>query len=465
MESRTPRGDARARPAPARGVARRRGASLALSALLAAPLGVAGAPALWEDVSFAPPFKTFSPDGMRQVPGFRASGVALVNENFLRLTPDRQSKRGGLWATTRLEGDRAETWSATLRFRTSGQGQRLFGDGVAFWATTSASAAPGELLGFTPSFKGFGVVLDTFVNSEPGHAHKDVQIVSSDGSGPVKLDDKPTGCDADFRYWEGRDDFTVANHSALRVRFAGGRVAVHIDARGTGEWRACIADAPVRAPPGWARDGLFLGLTASTGDLADNHDVLSLGVAAEDEPAPPPPGLVGIAPGPSVEFRATGDPKVDDAIRSAAAAEAGVLLERLALVQHALEHELASITESLKAAVKRVEGAEADVARRVEEIERRLAIKVDEKLAGKLDDGVASRLNKLDGVVAAAVDSATDAKVRALLPGLEKSAAARAAAGGAGWLGWAVGALFLLVLALAGAAYAKYRQMRKTHLL
>lgn len=443
---------------------------LALAALLLSrcPLPAAGAPALWPDVSFSPPFKTFSSDGMRQVPGFRASGVALVNENFLRLTPDRQSKRGGLWATAKLEGDRAEAWSATLRFRTSGQGQRLFGDGVALWATTSASAAPGELLGFSPTFRGFGVVLDTFVNSEPGHVHKDVQLVSSDGAGPVKLDDKPVGCDADFRYWEGRDDFTVANHSALRVRFAGGRVAVHIDARGTGEWRACIADAPVKAPAGWARDGLFLGLTASTGDLADNHDVLSLGVWAEDEPAPPPPGLVGIAPGPSIEFRATGDPKVDDAIRSAAAAEAGVLLERLALVQHSLEHELASITESLKAAVKRVEGAEADVARRVEEIERRLALKVDERLKGKLDDGVASRLDKLDGVVAAAVDSATDAKVRALLPGLEKSAAARAAAAGggaAGWLAWAVGALFLLVLALAGAAYAKYRQMRKSHLL
>ncbi len=43
----------------------------------------------------------------------------------------------------------------------------------------------------------------------------------SDGSAldPSKL---PTviGCDADFRFWEGRDDFSVSNKSVAKITFS-----------------------------------------------------------------------------------------------------------------------------------------------------------------------------------------------------------------------------------------------------
>jgi mannose-binding lectin 2 len=461
-----------------------RGSALACACVLS--LLSSPALALWAEHTFTPPFATFDSDGMRKIDGWRFGGTAEANENFLRLTPDRQSKRGYVWNSARLDAEKGASWTATLRFRTSGQGKRLFGDGIAFWATAHAAHKDGPLIGFTDTFKGFGIVLDTFVNSEPGHVHKDVQIVSSDASAPRKLDDKPLGCDADFRYWEGRDDFKVTNHSALRVRFANDAVSVWIDARGSGAWVPCIMDAPVSAPAGWFRDGLWLGLTASTGDLADNHDVLSVQVGAEDEAAAPPASMAGVAAVVTPEFRGTGDPRIDDAIRSAAAAESALLQDKLTVVQHGLEHQLSSISDSLKAALKKLQDSETEAEKRIEEIERRIGQKVEDKLTAsvgkamdqKLAQAVDQKLSRVEGMVTDAVKSGVDAKIRAEMPGMEKKAAAAAeaagkvagagaAAGGGSTvlLTWLVAALGLVVVIFGVIGYREYRRMLKMHLL
>ena len=36
--------------------------------------------------------------GDKIVPHWRSSGTTVVNKNFIRLTPDRQSKKGALWS-------------------------------------------------------------------------------------------------------------------------------------------------------------------------------------------------------------------------------------------------------------------------------------------------------------------------------------------------------------------------------
>lgn len=89
---------------------------------------------------------------MRHIPKWTTGGNGLdLNENFIRLTPDRQSRKGYLWSNTKLEG--RDEWSATLRFRVSGQGKRFFGDGLAFFATQHPYYREGSLHGFTDVFK------------------------------------------------------------------------------------------------------------------------------------------------------------------------------------------------------------------------------------------------------------------------------------------------------------------------
>ena len=104
------------------------------------------------------PFTTFDESGMRIVDGWKLNGQAAFHENFLRLTNDRQSRRGSLWSTSKMDRDE---WSSTLRFRVSGQGRKLFGDGLGLWFTDKSSYVEGPLHGTTNSFKGFGIILDT----------------------------------------------------------------------------------------------------------------------------------------------------------------------------------------------------------------------------------------------------------------------------------------------------------------
>lgn len=42
----------------------------------------------------------------------------MINENFIRLTPDRQSKRGTVWSRASLDNGE---WVTTIKFRISGQ--------------------------------------------------------------------------------------------------------------------------------------------------------------------------------------------------------------------------------------------------------------------------------------------------------------------------------------------------------
>ena len=54
--------------------------------------------AMIDHLSLDPPFDDVDYNGER-LPGkgFRSSGHSVVNANFIRLTPDRQSKKGALW--------------------------------------------------------------------------------------------------------------------------------------------------------------------------------------------------------------------------------------------------------------------------------------------------------------------------------------------------------------------------------
>jgi mannose-binding lectin 2 len=339
----------------------------AAALLLAAAGGGARAFSPIPELSLRGPFTAFDGDGMRRVDGWALGGTAAVHENFVRLTNDRQSKRASAWATARLD---REEWSATVRFRVSGQGKKLFGDGLALWFTGHSTHKDGTLHGFTDTFKGFGVVLDTcgpgergavararravrimarrggllthpppppplsFVNTEPGHVHKDIQVVVSDGSAPTALAASPVGCAADFRYWEGRDDFSVTRSSALRVRFSRGVVSAWIDAHADGNWKECFTGVTVPGMDAWFGEGAWLGLTATTGDLADNHDILSVLVGPEDEVAPNPRDEA-VRP----ELVSSGNEDVDRAIRSAIALETFDLHERVAFLEHHFEYE------------------------------------------------------------------------------------------------------------------------------
>lgn len=53
------------------------------------------------------------------------------------------------------------------------------------------------------------------------------------------------------------------------------RLQVYIDAANSGEWESCVTVEDIGLPDYWLNRA-YVGITATTGALADNHDVISL---------------------------------------------------------------------------------------------------------------------------------------------------------------------------------------------
>lgn len=166
--------------------------------------------------SFQPPFQEVDTTGTRIVNGhFRTSGTTVVNNNFIRLTPDRQSKKGGVWSRKPVG---VPSLSTVLKFRISGQGKNFFGDGIALWVVQQSYHIEGSIHGFFEKFYGIGIVFDTFKNTENLAAHRDITVLINDGTKSYEVMTQDVmGCMANIRYHADRADFSVLDASRAKV--------------------------------------------------------------------------------------------------------------------------------------------------------------------------------------------------------------------------------------------------------
>ncbi|XP_074188651.1 VIP36-like protein isoform X2 [Rhinolophus sinicus] len=140
-------------------------------------------------------------------------GNAMVMTQYVRLTPDMQSKQGALWNRVPCF---LRDWELQVHFRIHGRGKKnLHGDGLAVWYTKDRMQ-PGPVFGNMDKFVGLGVFVDTYPNEEK-------------------------------------------------------QQEVMMDIDGKHEWRDCIEVPGVRLPRGY-----YFGTSSLTGDLSDNHDIISL---------------------------------------------------------------------------------------------------------------------------------------------------------------------------------------------
>ncbi|XP_074664174.1 VIP36-like protein isoform X3 [Strix aluco] len=140
-------------------------------------------------------------------------GNAMVMTQYIRLTPDVQSKQGAVWNRVPCY---LRDWEMQVHFKIHGQGKKnLNGDGFAIWYTKDRMQ-PGPVFGSKDNFLGLGVFVDTYPNEE-----KQQEVL--------------------------------------------------IDIDGKHEWRDCIDVPGVRLPRGY-----YFGTSSVTGDLSDNHDIISL---------------------------------------------------------------------------------------------------------------------------------------------------------------------------------------------
>lgn len=358
-----------------------------------------------------------------------------MKSGFIRLTPDRQSKRGTLWTRESL-GDLKE-FAATLTFRISGQGKKLYGDGIALWLTQFTRQQQGEVHGIDGSFVGVGVVIDTFKNAEHGKNHRDVTILVNDGESSVALStdegaDEPTGCNVgEMRYHEDRDDFSVANMSRLRLLWANDRLLVEVDANSMNNWELCatVTGLNAKLPKGFLKKARF-GISGTTGQLADNHDVISFQVHDNHSE-----GKVA-------------------AVQQHEELQNADELQRLVLD---LEHQLESITEKIQNTIAKLQGQEAKVEDRVKVLEESLM----DGLQSKLEKRITNLERQFDRKLQRQV-SKSESGLKGELDSLKEYAEGMGDQGG--WKTPFV-VLILIVICALGYGYKHYQYLRKSHLL
>lgn len=136
-------------------------------------------------------------------------------------------------------------------------------------------------------FTGVALIFDTYRNNEHPF-HKDIIAVVNNGSftasdmmtnaAKAHNADGNTACDSSFRYHVKRNDFSVTDKTVARIKIAKNVLTLDIDAKNKGIFKSCLTRS-LDELPGDFMKGAYIGLTASTGHLADNHDVISLKVS------------------------------------------------------------------------------------------------------------------------------------------------------------------------------------------
>ncbi|KAK7057726.1 mannose ER-golgi intermediate compartment [Favolaschia claudopus] len=192
---------------------------------------------------------------------------AYVNTNkHIRLTRQRPSQMGWLWSRLPMT---ATNFVIEVEFKiATNDGSYLYGDGMAIWLTRDR-AQPGPVFGSKDNFEGLAIFLDTYSNSRHGYAFPRVAGMLGDGKTSYNVGNDGDGqtfgaCTANFRQ---TNVATKVKITYVKDDF----LDVKVQYRAWDEWTDCFRQEKfnlLSAP--------FLGFSAMTGDVSDNHDIISV---------------------------------------------------------------------------------------------------------------------------------------------------------------------------------------------
>ncbi|XP_039629873.1 vesicular integral-membrane protein VIP36 isoform X2 [Polypterus senegalus] len=210
--------------------------------------------------------KPYQGVGTSSTPLWDFSGNTLLTSQYVRLTPDERSKQGSIWNRVPCF---LKDWELHVQFKVHGSGKKnLHGDGIGIWYTKER-LHHGPVFGSKDNFHGLAIFIDTYPNDEAtDRSFPYISTMVNNGSltydhGKDGRLSELGGCSAEIR---NRDHDTY-----LAIRYSKGRLTVMVDVEDRNEWKECIDVSGVRLPTGY-----FFGASAATGDLSDNHDIISM---------------------------------------------------------------------------------------------------------------------------------------------------------------------------------------------
>ncbi|XP_053706615.1 protein ERGIC-53 [Synchiropus splendidus] len=214
------------------------------------------------------------------IPFWIHTGNAIPSADQVRITPSLKSQRGSVWTKNKVN---FENWEAEVTFRVSGRG-RMGADGLAVWFTAE-QGLDGPVYGAADKWNGVGIFFDSFDND--GKKNNPAIIVVGN-NGQLVYDHQNDGstqalgtCLRDFRNkpYPVRAKITYYQKT-LTVMINNGFTPDRED------YEFCVKVDNMIVP-----SEAFFGISAATGGLADDHDVLSFLLFRLSEPGqqlPPP---------------------------------------------------------------------------------------------------------------------------------------------------------------------------------
>lgn len=210
--------------------------------------------------SFKPPYLA-QRDG--SVPFWEYGGNAIASSDNVRVAPSLKSQKGAIWSKSKTTFD---WWEVEIVFRVAGRG-RLGADGLAFWYVDSKGSYDGNVFGSSDKWVGLGVFFDSFDND---NKHNNPYIMAMVNDGTKEFDHSNdgvnqmlSGCVKDFR--------NKPYPTKARIEYYKNTLTVlfHNGMSNNDDYDICLRAENLVLP----KTGYF-GVSAATGGLADDHDVL-----------------------------------------------------------------------------------------------------------------------------------------------------------------------------------------------
>jgi mannose-binding lectin 2 len=221
---------------------------------------------------------------------FDYGGDAVIRtDKYVRLTGDIGSRAGWVFSRVPLT---ATNWEIEVEFKISGTGT-LYGDGMAMWLTKQR-AQGGNVFGFQDKFDGLGVFIDTYKNNRPGIVFPYVMAMLGDGQTVYDKENdgkanELAGCSVRISFsflsprcgrrdqsWHGNIQARGIRNAQLPTKlrltyFQDKSLTLDLQYKSEEKWENCFTLGDVKIP-----SVAYLGFSAETGELADNHDIISV---------------------------------------------------------------------------------------------------------------------------------------------------------------------------------------------
>lgn len=204
---------------------------------------------------------------MRQAIHYNCAKRLLTPGNsYIRLTSDQPSQTGHLWSKVPLT---ATNWEIEVEFKIHGKNS-LFGDGFAMWVTKSR-AQEGPVFGSIDNFEGLGIFFDTYKNNRPGTVFPYVMAMVGDGQ--TSYDKDTDGKAQEFAGCSARGIRHASIPTKFRLTyFQDKQLKLELQYKKEDDWLLCFETNQPPSIPNVA----YLGFSSETGELSDNHDIVSI---------------------------------------------------------------------------------------------------------------------------------------------------------------------------------------------